>query len=272
MIVCPWCHNPFEPTSSGRCPHCGALPPKGESAEVQDPGAPGAAAEAGGGRGERRSLLDVLLGPEGTGLPWERRREYGFWRGLGLTVRMVLLSPIAAFRSMRRSGGLGGPLLYAAILCASALAAAALLREATAGITSCAARNPFFTLMPGSRALRLTVGLLSAPVLGLLLPAGAALGSHLCLRLFGPRTAALETTWRTICYAAGSTAPLLVVPVCGSAFFFLWYVIAATAGLLLVYRMQMMKALGAAALPPIVVLTAVGIVLATLALDWGAAA
>ena len=270
MIVCPWCHNPFEATSTGRCPHCGALPPAGESPEIREPGGGARSADSGAEVRGRPSILEMLLGPEGAGLPWERRREYGFWRGLGLTVRTVLLSPVAAFRSMRRSGGLAGPLLYAFLLGTSALAAASLFREAAAGATLCAARDPFSLLMPESPGLRLTLGLLTAPVLGLLLPVCAAIGSHLCLRLFGDRAATFEATWRTICYAAGSTAPLVVVPVCGSGIFLAWYVVAATAGLLLVHRVQMIKALAAAALPPVAVLIAIGV--ATAAVLAGAAA
>ena len=96
MIVCPWCGKEYEPAGDRRCPHCGTVPPPGEERAAPEPEPPPEAPTSADFPGPA-SLLDFLLGPEGLGLPWERRSEFGFWLGLGLTQKAVLLSPLAAF-------------------------------------------------------------------------------------------------------------------------------------------------------------------------------
>src|SRR5438477_9681164 len=50
-----------------------------------------------------------------TGLPWEHRRERGFFNAFIETLSMVLTRPAEAFGVMKREGGLGEPLIYALI-------------------------------------------------------------------------------------------------------------------------------------------------------------
>lgn len=45
-------------------------------------------------------------------LPWERRREIGWWSAFWQTTRLVLLEPTATFRTPSSEAGIGGPLLY----------------------------------------------------------------------------------------------------------------------------------------------------------------
>src|SRR5438034_4401197 len=49
------------------------------------------------------------------GLPWDERQTKGLLNGFIETLQMVLIKPVAAFTAMKREGGLGEPLLYAAI-------------------------------------------------------------------------------------------------------------------------------------------------------------
>jgi hypothetical protein len=46
------------------------------------------------------------------GLPWDFRRELGFFRAFFQTLRLVLMRPVDAFARMLPTGGLAGPLLY----------------------------------------------------------------------------------------------------------------------------------------------------------------
>src|ERR1700745_2017565 len=50
-----------------------------------------------------------------TGLPWEHRKERGFFNAFIETLTMVLTRPAEAFSVMKREGGLGEPLIYALI-------------------------------------------------------------------------------------------------------------------------------------------------------------
>src|SRR5438034_1771988 len=49
------------------------------------------------------------------GLPWEHRKERGFFNAFIETLTMVLTRPAEAFSVMKREGGLGEPLIYALI-------------------------------------------------------------------------------------------------------------------------------------------------------------
>jgi len=45
-------------------------------------------------------------------LPWERRRDIGWWKAFWRTTRLVLSEPTATFRTPSAEAGIGGPLLY----------------------------------------------------------------------------------------------------------------------------------------------------------------
>ena len=49
------------------------------------------------------------------GLPWEHRKERGFFNAFVETLTMVLTRPAEAFSVMKREGGLVEPLIYALI-------------------------------------------------------------------------------------------------------------------------------------------------------------
>lgn len=262
MISCPWCGRQYEPSGDGRCPHCGTIPPPGEKRAEPSPSR---TSEPEGGPAPA-SLLDFLLGPEGRGLPWERRREFGFWRGLALTIKAVLFSPVMAFRAVRRDGGWGGALGYALITGAAGLA--------VSGLLGAWARRPFSPLVyalwgpKGGQSLSvgmlLLVGVGGAPLLALLLPLGAGLGAQGCLRLFGYKGASFAATLRVTCYAAGSAAMLCAVPFCGTVIFFAWYAVLATTGVVMVGRVRLPAALGAVLLPPLAAVIALGFLLSAL--------
>ena len=266
MINCPWCKNTYEPSASGRCPHCGTVPPPGEKEVAPAPGPePGSQADEEAPAGPA-NIFDFLLGPEGGGLPWERRSEFGPARALWLTLKIVLLSPLRAFRVMRRTGGWKEPLLYALAVGGAAWALSGILEALLAHARGGAYDVLSLFLRALSRGgesdaslrTRLVVALAKAPVLAVLLPALAALGGQLCLRLFGERRAALSLTFAVSCYATASAAVLTVVPFCGSFIFFGWYVVIATIGLLSVHRTRLLPAVVAALAPPLAAVLAGG--------------
>jgi len=206
-------------------------------------------------------LFDFFFpGAEGGGLPWERRRGLGFWRGLWATLKTVLFSPLATFRAMRRTGGWKDPLLYALIIGSAAWAVSGSLDA----LLAYARHDPRDLLSLVLRALsggdsepdlsiwtRLITALVKAPVLAVLLPLLAALGGQLCLRIFGGKRTGLALTFAVACYATASAAVLTLVPFCGGIIFFGWYAVVATIGLLCVHRVKVLHALGAVLLPPV---------------------
>ncbi len=261
MIDCPWCHNPFEPTGSARCPHCGTLPPAGERPQVVQNKPSEQPREAGAREQKPHSIFDVLLGPEGGGLPWERRGEYGFWRALGLTVRGVLFSPVRTFRSMNKSGGYRDPLIFAWLVCMPALMLSACLRAALRASAHAVAFDPWALLLPSAALPRFGAELGVSLAFAALLPVLAALGAHLCLRAFRTLDAGFEPTFRVICYAAGSTSLLAAIPMCGTVLVLAWYTVVATIGLWLIHRTRVLTALAAVGLPPAALIFVIGLAL-----------
>jgi hypothetical protein len=264
MNLCPWCRKGYEPSGDGRCPYCGTVPPEGETLAAAPPDEPAA---TGAPRGfGARTLLDLLLGPEGTGLPWENRARWGAARGLALTLRALLFSPLRAFRVMRRDGGWGEPLVYALVVGGAACAMIG-LRQALAGgqafLLLERLASPALEAGPGGRGAvlglpeRLVLGLAWAPPTALLLPAAATLAAHPALKLSGCARP-LGLTYRVVCYALASAAVLAVVPFCGLLLALGWYLALTTTGFLIAHRARFSQAVGAALVPPV----AAGILLA----------
>ena len=243
MINCPWCKKGFEPTGDGRCPYCGTVPPAGEKPKAEKPPEP--APEQ-----PQPSIFDAIFGgPEGRGLPWERRAEVGFMAGLLTTARGVLLSPLGTFRAMKRKGSPADPFLFALLLGTVGLAAAACY----GALGAHALREMGGDISAGAVNARLLSSLTWAPVAAVLAPTLAALISHLTLMAFGPVRGTLEGSWRAACYASGGAALLCLIPICGSPLFLLWYVAAAAVGLNSVHRSKLSACLIAAAVPALLV-------------------
>jgi len=263
MINCPWCSKPFEPTESGRCPHCGTLPPAGEKPEAAEPGParddPGRQPQPG-----PRSIFDVLLGPEGGGLPWERRGDLGLLKGLWLTVRGVLTSPLRTYRAMRHSGGYLEPLSFALLVATPSFLLNALLHGAARRAAPVGAADPWALVMPADETVRLIVELGLAPVFALLLPLLGALGAHLCLRLFRQPGSGFEVTCRVLCYTLGAAAPLAIFPLCGTVLLVTAYLVLGTVGLVLTQRSRVLPAFGALAIPPALAMILLGMVMSAI--------
>jgi hypothetical protein len=261
MSVCPWCHRQYDAPGAGPgaggCPFCGAVPPQNDTPSYTDTAAAeeSAGRTAAGRRARRgpRDLLDLFLGPEGAGLPWENRGRWGTVRALALTLRAVLFSPLRAFRAMRRGGGWREPLVYALLVGTTSwvlVGSRMLLVDWLAGRLARTPELPAEAAEAGSTAISAALVIGLAPLAALALPALAALGAHAVLRLCHIARP-LRLTYRIACYAAGSAPALAVLPVCGNVLALAWYLIVASAALFLVHRIGVFHAVGAALLPPL---------------------
>ena len=165
------------------------------------------------------------------------------------TVRGVLLNPVVFFRTMRRSGALGPPLIFgiAGTLIGGVIGALYQLMFMTMGggfgdLT--AARDTAF------------VGLLSSGCIVVVAPVAAILGMfiaagiyHLMLLLLGGARGTFETTIRVVAYTMGSTSLLQILPMCGSLLAAVWSIVVNIIGLAQAHEVSTGKAAAAVLLP-----------------------
>ena len=75
---------------------------------------------------------------------------------------------------------------------------------------------------------------------------------HLCLTLVGGAKRDFETTFRVLCFSAGSAYPLMIVPICGGLISGIWCLVCECIGLAKAHDTTTGKALLAVLLPVIV--------------------
>lgn len=193
---------------------------------------------------------DVSLAVAQSGLPWDRRQELGFFSAFFETVKLVLLNPTAAFTNMKPEGGMGEPLIFAVfggsigfivnLLFTMLMGSFGVVgdRDALAGLMGLGIWTIFIIIfMPVFLALGLFIG--------------AAI-VHLCLLLVGGAKRSFETTFRVLCFSAGSTYLLLLVPFCGGLIAGLWLLVVECIGLARAHETTTGRAVLAVLLPVIV--------------------
>ena len=183
-----------------------------------------------GGEGTR------IAPPPVDGLPWERRREIGFFNGLFETIRLVLLEPTKAFTAMPVTGGLGAPLFFY-VLVGSIGALAGFFYQAVLNSVAPAGtpQEEAVAAMLGSTAV-IGGSIMMMPVV---LAAVAFVTSgliHLALMILGGANRPFESTFRVVCYAGGATAVLQLLPVCGSIAMTVWNLIVMVLGISVVQK------------------------------------
>lgn len=185
-----------------------------------------------------------------SGLPWDRRQELGFFPAFFETLKLVLLNPSEAFSRMKPEGGLGEPLIYGLV-------------GGSIGLLFYLLFSIFmssFGIMSDRNALAGLFGLGIGTVFGIILmPVFLVFGLflwsailHLCLMLVGGAQRSFETTFRVVCFATGSTYPLMIVPVCGGLISGVWCIVAECIGLTKSHPTSTGRALLAIFLPLIV--------------------
>ena len=216
--------------------------------------------------------VDVEGSPD-SGLHWEHREELGFWGALVRTAKLLALAPTDAFGRMRPEPGLGGPLLFGAVVALAAL----LLNILGAAIFGSMALidlppelNDFLritvdghslewiplllVLATGSLFGMLVATLVFPPIfiLGLFLWSAAL---HLSVLLTAGRKS--TSSFRgTFAVAAYSSVAFLVhgIPAIGDLVATIWVVVLQTLGLAIVHRTSRLKALAALLLVPLTLL------------------
>lgn len=196
-----------------------------------------------------------------TGLPWDRRQELGLFPAFVETLKLVLLNPTTAFSAMKTEGGLSEPLIYAVI-------------GGSVGFIV----NFLFSLLMSSFGfmgnhnglagiLNVGIGAVALVIfIPILITLGSFIGSailHLCLTLVGGARRPFETTFRVVCFGAGSAYPLMIVPICGGLISGIWCIVVQCIGLTRAHQTTTGRAL-LAILLPIIVCCGGGFVLAVM--------
>lgn len=195
---CRNCGREVSPTTQGQfCPFCGAaLLPSGDAGRSSVPPAPPATSAG-------RQFYCA----------WENRATLGFVTALSQTWTESIMRPSVFFRQMPRTGGIGGPLLYAVLI------------GTIGGLFSLFWEYVLFDKLgtwprwSGEMPLELSRGLLLMavpfiPFAILLIVLLISFVYHLCLLITGSAKSGWEATLRVIAFASGP-AIFLFVPVCG---------------------------------------------------------
>jgi hypothetical protein len=196
-------------------------------------------------------MTDPLPPPEArTGPVWETSGPLAT-RFLE-TVRGVLLNPMEFYRRMRRSGGLGAPLMFglAGTLLGGVVAALYQLAFMTMGggfADLSAARDAAFVGLFTGGCLVVVIPV--AGVLAMFIGAGIY---HLMLLLLGGARGTFETTMRVVAYTTGATSLLQILPVCGSLIAAVWAIVVNIIGLSQAHEISTGKAAAAVLLPVVV--------------------
>lgn len=183
-----------------------------------------------------------------SGLPWEHRAALGVVNAFFETLKMVLLQSSAAFSTMKTEGGMGEPILYALIGAGFGALFYFLLTFVFHIFGTIASdRNPLVVMF--GAGLGMIFGIVLIPVVlicGIFLGAGLL---HLSLMLIGGAKRSFETTFRVVCFAVGSTYPLLIVPVCGGLICGIWAIVAECIGIARAHQIETSRAALAVFLP-----------------------
>ena len=185
-----------------------------------------------------------------SGLPWDQRREKGFFNAFVETLLMVLSKPGIAFTAMKREGGLGEPLLYTVI---GSSVGAIIYFLLTLFMPS------FMTFGDRHGLAHLAGAGLGSIFIIILVPFFAVIGTfiasailHLCLMIVGGARQSFETTFRVVCFVGGSIDPLLIIPFCGGIIVAIWKIILYCIGLARAHETDTGCAVVAVLLPVIV--------------------
>jgi hypothetical protein len=187
------------------------------------------------------------------GLPWDFRREIGFFKGFFQTVQLVFVKPTEAFARMIPGGSLAGPLLYNMLgawfgtMC-SATYLLLTVKSEPPPPASMGQLGALFYLSP-ARAMeewRLFLFFGWAIVtISTLISSGIV---HLLLKLAGGARKPFHVTLRVFCFAYGTVQLLQIIPVIGSVFSPALLVVYGVIGLAVAHQVSVWRAVTALAL------------------------
>lgn len=185
-------------------------------------------------------------GDDRSGPPWESRSSGIDLEAMLATVKGVLFQPAATFRSMRREGGMGGPLLFAVILGTISGWFGLLWQGFIQSLG-------FLSEGVGDQWL---IGYIGLMVIAVLMPGFVLIGAfvssafwHVSLFLVGGAKKSFETTFRVTAYVSGATNLFQIIPFCGGFIGGFWYLVAMIIGVREAHEISTGRAVLAILLP-----------------------
>lgn len=177
-------------------------------------------------------------GPESAqpvGLPWDYRKEIGFFPAFGQTAWMILMNPTGAYARMHEAGGLASPLLYNLLGGWLGLIAGGIYLVVASRVTPRPAdltgMTALFYISPAKAMWELKFLVIMGPVVATVTTLVGSLIAHLFLMLAGGANKAYHVTLRVFCFAFGSAELLQLIPFCGNLIALVLLVICSVVGL-----------------------------------------
>ena len=152
---------------------------------------------------------------------------------------------------MRTEGNFVDPLIYAVIGGSVGFIVYFLLTLALGSFGMMGSRNNPLGAMFGAGMGMIFMIILCPIFVALSVFIGSAI-IHVCLMLVGGAKKSFETTFRVVCFASGSTQPLLIIPFCGGLISGIWGIVAECIGLARAHETDVGRAVLAILLPLIV--------------------
>jgi len=155
-----------------------------------------------------------------TGLPWDLRKQFGFFPAFGQTAWLVMMNPTEAFSRMLTSGNLSAPLFYNLIggwfgmICAGIYLVVGARIQPTPP-PNLSELNAMLFLTPDRAMKELQLLTVMGPVLVTVSALLASAIAHLFLMLAGGANKPYHVTLRVFCFAYGSVQLLQILPLAG---------------------------------------------------------
>lgn len=157
--------------------------------------------------------------------PWERWRQFGFFRAFWLTWRDSAFRPVPFFRRLPPRGGYGSPLGFAVIVTVFGLFFSFYWNTVQEAVTGTLEQGLAMELIGGFVALLFGLALVVPLYVGLLFVSVAVI--HVGFLIVGAGRRGYEATFRAVAYASGPAA-FSVFPFFGPLLSLVW-------GMVLVY-------------------------------------
>jgi hypothetical protein len=159
------------------------------------------------------------------GLPWDMRKEIGFFRAFAETARLVMMNPSEAFSRMLASGSLAGPLLFNLIGGWFGLICAGVYLVISSRVQPPpppnlqgldALFNELFNFTPERAMKELQLLVFMGPVIATVSTLFSSAVAHLFLMLAGGANKPYHVTLRVFCFSYGSVQLLQILPFAGN--------------------------------------------------------
>ena len=258
--------TPGPPTGDGGVPGLGAAPPSRPDSGFSVPpnenpfASPGYAGDA-AYDSQQNVVADGRTGPA-----WERNGPSV--SSFVETVKEIFSSPTTAFRTMRREGGHGRPLLFGIIgITLSSVVSmlfqlvvqfgmGGLAAGAGAGNAGFGGLNPF---LPAGMGVCMIIGtMIIVPLIAVIQLYISAGITHLMLMMLSAARQPYETTLRVVSYTSGTTSLIQMVPICGPYIQIVVHIVYEILGLMEAHEISGGKATAAVLLPFLICCVGVG--------------